>query len=177
MERTNDKNILKRSKMTIDESNCNWMQDIWIWADYHKIKSELIPRTKEELISLKILNLRDQNIEDLPPHLGKMQNLHEIYCNENKLKSIVEEVFSLKNLKYFDFSDNLISEIPSNIAELDQLTDFHISNNKIKNLPNEIIALDNLLMLDISENELLSLSAEQKIWINTLAEGGCHVSR
>jgi hypothetical protein len=52
-----------------------WIEKIWIWADYYNISKNIIPRNKKELLSIKELDLYNYYLNDVPEELINLSNL------------------------------------------------------------------------------------------------------
>ena len=77
------------------------------------------------------LDLRGQNLTELPASIG-----------------------SLVNLRYLIISNNQISRFPSQINRVTKVTKLLANNNKLEDFPTEILELRNLLVLDLSFNSI-----------------------
>jgi Leucine-rich repeat (LRR) protein len=116
-------------------------------------------------LSLKNLNLSNNQIASLPFELKHMVNLKKINLSHNKLLYINNnnnDVFSIlpSNTRYLFISDNNLDEIPKRIFELHKLEKLDLSCNKIKQLNPQIKNLEKLEYLYLSKNLLSSLPAE-----------------
>lgn len=54
------------------------------------------------------LDLSNNNLTELPPQVLQFNNLHSLYLNNNKLKTLPEGIKSLKQLKLIDLTGNPI---------------------------------------------------------------------
>lgn len=80
----------------------------------------------------------------------------------NKLKSLPNSLFSLKNLKFLDISFNQIGcegngYLSEAIAEASHLVELRAGGNMIITLPESIGDLKQLEVLDLRENRIQSL--------------------
>lgn len=142
--------------------------------------------TKQDLLNLidlaadegwEELDLRDQEIAELPPEIGKLQQLKRLRIGRkewwggerNPLTILPAEIGQLVNLEILDLKVNQITAIPPTIGYLTNLTRIDLSNNRLKTIPTEIKQLINLTEFSLSRNHLTAVPSE--IWqLNNLVE-------
>ncbi len=93
----------------------------------------------------------------LPPSIGYLKQLEELYLTENKLKNLPESIGNLNSLKKLDLSDNHIIELPSEIENLTNLKELYLDHNIITSISGSIAKLRNLEVLSIWGNQLRNL--------------------
>ena len=131
-------------------------------------------------LTLRYLNLRDNNITTLPQSkngegmLRFSTDLEFLYLGGNALKGNIEDfvpIGKLKKLLHLDISRNQLSGgIPSDIESLTKLVGLDLSHNRLTGkVPNQLARLLNLVLLDISHNcltgELPDGIANSRKWI------------
>lgn len=113
---------------------------------------------KRKLINLKILNLSNNDLDQLPFNFLKyFDNLLELYLNDNHLNdNLIDKFEGLTNLLRLDLSNNNIYDLPRNIFNgLNNLKLLNLSINSLHIIPFQTFKeLKNLEVLDISNNEL-----------------------
>ncbi len=127
---------------------------------FNNIKN--IPHKIGILENLKILDLSWNNLKVLPSSLAECENLTEIYLIGNKFENWPTVLFDLENLEKINISDNLLSRIPSELCNCKNLRELILWKNNITNIPIEFYSNENLIHLDISYNKLFSLRPEIK---------------
>ena len=117
----------------------------------------------------KVLDLRDQKIEELPAEIGQLTNLTTLNLSKNKLTSLPTEIGQLKNLTELTLDYNKLSSLPNEIGQLKNLTELNLSSNQLASLPTEIGQLTNLRILSIFANKLTYLPVEIGLLKNLLS--------
>jgi len=95
--------------------------------------------------------------EIIPPEIGNLINLQELYLYNNKLiGEIPSEIGNLTNLTdLYLYYNELTGEIPSEIGNLTNLTDLYLHYNELTGeIPSEIGNLTNLTYLYLDNNQL-----------------------
>ena len=65
-----------------------------------------------QLEKLERLDLGDNEIEELPPHIGSLPSLTELWLDHNQLVHLPPEVGKLHELNCLDISENRLEDIP-----------------------------------------------------------------
>ena len=94
----------------------------------------------------------------IPPEIGQLVNMTDLYLGGNELTVIPPEIGNLVNLQSLFLYDNQFTTIPSEIGNLTNLRTLDIGYNQITELPNELFSLFNLELLRLEYNELTSIS-------------------
>lgn len=130
--------------------------------------------TKQELLNLidqaaaegwEELDLRDQEIAELPPEIGKLQQLKRLRIGRkewwqggrNSLTTLPQEISRLVCLELLDLSGNELMVIPLEIGQLGRLREIDLSSNQLTAVPPEIGQLSNLTRLYLSGNQVTAL--------------------
>ena len=95
---------------------------------------------------------------EIPPEIGQLVNITDLYLGGNELTTIPSEIGNLVNLQSLFLYDNQFISIPSEIGNLVNLTTIDIGYNQITELPIELYSLNNLEVLRLEYNELTILS-------------------
>ena len=111
----------------------------WAWLDQVPIKS-----------NLKLLDISNNLLTELPEQIGKLYALVNLKANKNVLSCLPQSLGKLSNLKYLDVSKNNLSYMPGSMRNLQ------------------------LVLLDVSENEFHSQNTDShsvcKMNVPTLVE-------
>ncbi|XP_029441581.1 volume-regulated anion channel subunit LRRC8D-like [Rhinatrema bivittatum] len=109
---------------------------------------------------LTCLKLWHNSITFIPPAIGVIQNLEQLFLSHNRIECLPNDLFSLLKLRHLDLSNNLISIIPQGIGQLELLHSFSVSSNKIEALPSQLFKCIKLKALHLGNNKLSCLLAE-----------------
>ncbi len=112
-----------------------------------------IPLSVLKIKSLKILNLRNNDIKDVTPLFG-LPNLEVVYLSGNKIRSIHPEFFNSVNLKVLDLSNNYLENIPETLEHQINLRRLFLASNQLTMLPSSLFFLENLEILSVSSNRI-----------------------
>lgn len=112
---------------------------------------------KEKLPSL---DLSDQQLTSLPPHVFELKHLKSLYLGKNQLKTLSSNIGQLKALVWLDVSHNQLAELPPKIGNLKNLTVLDCSNNRLCKIPAQIKQLRKITSLNLSNNRIASLPRE-----------------
>ena len=119
-----------------------------------------LPKELGRLIELEELYLEENFLKDLPLELNNLQKLHTIDLSNNKLESIPEAITKMKSLERLTLRRNVIQTLPAEIAELKNLSYLILSHTNLTQLPHGINQLENLTYLDISYASFTSFPEE-----------------
>ncbi|MBW4464263.1 MAG: leucine-rich repeat domain-containing protein [Pegethrix bostrychoides GSE-TBD4-15B] len=111
------------------------------------------------LTNLTELDLRGNQISEIPTIIGNLINLTELDLSSNQISEIPEVIGQLTNLTKLDLSGNQISEIPTAVGHLTNLTRLNLSNNQISKIPEVIGQLSNLVGLNLWSNQISEIPA------------------
>jgi leucine-rich repeat protein SHOC2 len=112
------------------------------------------------LTNLRILNLSENNLNNIPPDIHELKMLEELYLDGNQISFIPIELTDLRNLKCLSFNQNCIDQLNVNFFKYarfkDSLTKFEISKNLLSNesIPEHIALFHSLKKFDLSGNRL-----------------------
>ena len=106
------------------------------------------------------LNLKELALRVLPPEIGMLHQLTELYLYGNQLMELPPEIGQLKRLKILHLQDNRLGELPPEIGLLKDLENVTLSNNRLAVLPQEVFELSELLAIYLDGNRLTELPSE-----------------
>ncbi|KAM7538314.1 hypothetical protein Aperf_G00000076912 [Anoplocephala perfoliata] len=132
-----------------------------------------LPGTFGELSNLEFLDLGGNDFVSIPPSIGSLHNLLELWLDDNQMTSlpnsvlfalkrsypdIASEIGNLHALQQIDVSENRLTSLPSTISGLTSLSDLNLTQNFLDCLPDEIGQLGNLSVLKLNRNQLVDLT-------------------
>lgn len=100
------------------------------------------------------LSLRGQKLRTVPEQLFLLKNLQELDLSRNKLKALPESMGRLTHLQVLNVSSNLLEELPDSIGQLVHLKKLLAFKNNLGALPKTIGQLESLEVLDLWSNNL-----------------------
>jgi len=109
---------------------------------------------------LVVLQLKDTNIEYIPPWIGNLSNLRHLDLSLNNFQCLIPELFTLSKLKYLSLKDTCLEYIPSSISKLISLNTLDISYNEISYIPSNTFGLLNLSNILLFGNPLANIPDE-----------------
>ncbi len=113
--------------------------------------------------SYEILDFSNNKIVEIPHEFS--DNVIEIYLNNNRIKSISDQIWKTEKLRNVRLNNNAIAKIE--VSGVFRSIDFenqlkiNLSNNKLESLPGNIFSgLENIQKLDFSNNSIKSLNSD-----------------
>ena len=113
-----------------------------------------------ELYNLRELELKNNQLTEIPKELGNLTELETLILNGNKLTEIPKELGNLTNLKYLYLYNNKLTEIPKELGNLTNLQNLSLGVNQLTEIPKELGNLVNLRDLDLYGNKLTEIPKE-----------------
>ncbi len=156
---------LSRNQLTslINFSNLKFLKTLNI----HYNQLEELPPSIGKLISLERLNAENNQLKSLPETIGDLDFLQELRLSNNELTELPSSIGAYQFLTRLNLGNNQLQQLPESIGNLSALENLSLGKNEINQLPTSIGNLTNLLHLDLEDNELNeipeSISALQKI--------------
>jgi hypothetical protein len=96
----------------------------------------------------------------LPLEIGYLKCLRVLNISNNSIEELPDTIAFLSKLKALNISHNKLVQLPSSIGTLLKLVIIIANDNDLKSLPREFSHLVNLISLNVSNNPLKSLPAE-----------------
>jgi hypothetical protein len=122
------------------------------------------------------LDLRDNQLRELPPELALLTGLERLYLSRNRLTSLAVPP-AWPQLRHLDASHNRLREVQ--LAGLTHLETIDLSHNKLTQLPPGLSTARRLLHLHLAENKLADLP-DLRTWfpqLQYLNVSGCGLSQ
>jgi Leucine-rich repeat (LRR) protein len=119
-----------------------------------------IPKVILKYKNLKILELFDNYISDIPDWMVNLDKLEKLTLFKNQFKVFPASILKLKNLRVLDFSANEIGgfqklDYPS--TQKSKLNEINLSLNKISDVPQDFIYFENLKIIKLENNNLKTI--------------------
>lgn len=111
------------------------------------------PKTQNEKVIG--LDLSFQGIKCINPAVLMLNNIRDLFLNNNEIENIPKEIFRLRSLERLNLSNNKIRSIPPELGKAVSLKELHLADNFISNVPMEIGTLYNLEVLNLHNNPLI----------------------
>jgi leucine-rich repeat protein SHOC2 len=115
-----------------------------------------LPAALTQLAHLEYLNLAFNQISTLPPNFAQLKKLQVLNLENNQFQQLPPQIFSLPNLKHL-FIRNLKIKDFSQFAALNGLQQLSLENCGIAELPQEILQFKHLERLSLANNQLLKI--------------------
>ena len=113
----------------------NDLDKLLIWANQYNISKTILPRTKERLLALEVLNLSDISLQTIPKYIRVLKNLKKIYLVNCQLTKLPLEIFALNNLEILWVQNNHLTTVSKEINNLIHLQELVLYENNIQSLP------------------------------------------
>ena len=151
------------------------------YMDLPSLDVEKVLEIKEKIPNLVELDMRSNDLAELPDELAELKYLRNVKLTYNRFEVIPAVLTKLKRLTSLNMGGCLVREVDATVADLSKnLTDLDVSgnrvqvvspaianctrltylnleNNSIASLPEEMGTIKNLEVLDLSNNNLVSL--------------------
>ncbi|NWS66201.1 LRSM1 ligase, partial [Crotophaga sulcirostris] len=116
--------------------------------------TSLVPKSCSllSLITLKVLDLRDNQLASLPSDIGQLTSLQVLNLERNLLKCLPQSIGDLAQLQMLNVKGNKLKELPATVSGLRSLRILDLSENLLKELPRMLAYVRTLetLTLDAS---------------------------
>ena len=122
------------------------------------ISNKLALKSFNCLTNLKILNLSENNLVNVPSDIKDLKVLEELVLDRNQIEFVPNELIALKHLRYLSLSGNKLNELSDTFCQYakfrQSLLKLDLSSNNLKgdNLSFKICLFENLDYLNLSNN-------------------------
>lgn len=128
--------------------------------EYLSLKNDHLTRFPDgigNLKNLKVLDLSGNDFKILPRSFSRLNNLTEIYLNDEKKMDVEKSLFVIKdlpNLRILHLENDNLYKLPENLFQLKNLETLYLNNNKFKQLPFvNFKMLNHLKYIDVHDNK------------------------
>lgn len=123
----------------------------------HVHGNPIVSVSADELpVSLVELDLSGNKIQEIPPGLGKLQNLGILVLANNEITEVPPWISELQSIDLLDVSGNPLRSVSEEILR-SSIADFDISNTGLPSLPYAIVANRNLHITYNPDRDLVHL--------------------
>jgi hypothetical protein len=120
-------------------------------------------KANQEKLNVRRLDLKNQNILEIPKGIFRMKNIYYLNLNNNQIKELPSKINQLKYLKTLSISNNKIANIPNEINEIHYLESLNISHNELSTLPAVVMNMKFLITLNLSDNHINSIYTDNSL--------------
>lgn len=110
-----------------------------------------------QLRTLEILDLRNNNITDLPSEIGSLGILQTLQLDNNRLSALPESISALTSMRRLTADHNYLTRLPDGICGMNALILLSVNHNVIQELPIDLHRLRSLHTLLASHNRLTDM--------------------
>ncbi len=127
-----------------------------------------LPELIGDLQSLEILDLVNNELRTLPESIGRLQGLKQLHLRNNRLITLPKSIGDLQSLEMLYLVNNRLITLPDSIGGLQSLKELHLSYNYLIRLPESIGQLQNLKQLHLSNNNNLNFKVPQRHFFRSI---------
>ncbi|XP_058997353.1 E3 ubiquitin-protein ligase LRSAM1 isoform X2 [Mustela nigripes] len=119
--------------------------------------TSLLPKSCSllSLITIKVLDLHDNQLSALPDDIGQLTALQVLNVERNQLTYIPRSIGNLIQLQTLNVKDNKLKELPDTVGELRSLRTLDISENDIQKLPQLLAHVRTLETLSLDTSSMV----------------------
>ncbi|KAI1232031.1 hypothetical protein IHE44_0007079, partial [Lamprotornis superbus] len=113
--------------------------------------TSLVPKSCSllSLITLKVLDLHDNQLASLPADIGQLTALQVLNLERNLLKSLPQSLGDLAQLQILNVKGNKLRELPGSVSGLRSLRALDVSGNVLQELPRVLAHIRTLQTLTL----------------------------
>ena len=131
------------------------------YLDIPAITPEQVAEIKSRIPNLVELDLRSNQLTDLPDELAELRNIRNIRLNYNKFEHIPKVLTKLKRLTKLELGGNLLRDVDYAVGDLPAaLRDLDISGNRVQTVHPAMAKCVKLTYLNLENNLLVTLPEE-----------------
>ncbi|NWR79705.1 LRSM1 ligase, partial [Centropus unirufus] len=124
--------------------------------------TSLVPKSCSllSLITLKVLDLHDNQLGSLPAEIGQLTSLQVLNLERNHLKCLPQSIGDLAQLQMLNVKGNKVKELPATVSGLRSLRTLKISGNPLQELPRVLAYVRSLETLTLDASSMTYPSAD-----------------
>ncbi|NWW83782.1 LRSM1 ligase, partial [Rhynochetos jubatus] len=118
--------------------------------------TSLVPKSCSllSLITLKVLDLHDNQLTLLPADIGQLTSLQVLNLERNLLKCLPHSIGDLAQLQMLNVKGNKLKELPATVSGLRSLRTLDISENALQELPRVLAHIRTLKTLTLDASSM-----------------------
>lgn len=93
------------------------------------------------------LDLSHNDLRALPPELGALRNLEELFLNDNPLLALPDEIEGCLSLRVIDLRETLVAQLPPSLGRLPAIIDINLLHTRLDPRLQEAYARGGVLRL------------------------------
>ncbi|GMF20038.1 unnamed protein product [Phytophthora lilii] len=125
-----------------------------------------LPKEIDALVALQVLVLSKNKIAELPEGLTKLTKLRVLEVASNQLTALPEALGSMESLEVILANRNHIARLPDSIGYCHKLRVLNVYNNALTEIRKPVSILAELVELNLSNNQLTKLPDPLLRWKN-----------
>ncbi|XP_070286723.1 E3 ubiquitin-protein ligase LRSAM1 isoform X1 [Myotis yumanensis] len=127
--------------------------------------TSLLPKSCSilSLITIKVLDLHDNQLTALPEDIGQLTALQVLNLERNQLTYLPRSIGNLTQLQTLNVKDNKLKELPDTLGELRSLRTLDIRDNEMQRLPQMLAHVRTLERVPLCL-QTLSLNASSMVF-------------
>lgn len=98
------------------------------------------------------LNVENNDLRELPKHVGTMTRLKKLHAANNSLRSL-SDAFATLDITEMNLRNNQLTELPEAIAKSKSLVSLDLSHNQFTKFPEYVCHIPTLKTLNLSDNK------------------------
>ncbi|KAM9370853.1 E3 ubiquitin-protein ligase LRSAM1 [Phaethornis superciliosus] len=117
----------------------------------------LVPKSCSllSLVTLKVLDLHDNQLASLPPDIGQLTSLQVLNLERNLLTSLPQSIGDLAQLQMLNVKGNKLKELPGSVSGWQRLCTLDVSENSLQELPRVLAHVRTLQMLTLDASSMI----------------------
>ncbi|NXT78208.1 LRSM1 ligase, partial [Zapornia atra] len=124
--------------------------------------TSLVPKSCSlmSLITLKVLDLHDNQLASLPDDIGQLTSLQVLNLERNLLRCLPQSLGDLRQLQMLNVKGNRLEELPASLGGLRSLRSLDVSANALQELPRALAHIRTLQTLTLDASSMTYPSAD-----------------
>ena len=151
--------LIENLKNGVYAQNSSDLEELAIMGVTYNELVEILELLHEKRLSnvIKTLNVRGNELTELPESIGNLGGLTRLFVSNNQLTALPESIGSLRGLTRLFVSHNQLTGLPESIGNLVGLENVFVGNNQLTTLPESMGNLVGLKVLYTYQNHLTML--------------------